>query len=509
MNARFFPVALFAILVSVNVESTIRSPAVAGSFYTDDAVALRRQVEELLEQAGTPAAPVRAAVAPHAGYVYSGPTAATALAGVAAADPQRIILLGPSHYIGFNGGALPADDVTAFATPLGKVSIDRTTVSRLRRDADFQGPVEAHDREHSLEVELPFLQLVAPNARIVPVLVGVETDRETSRRMAKALAGLLDDHTVVVVSSDFTHHGARYGYAPFEGDSDVGGELIRVGRATADRLAAVDADGFWYQVEVSGDTVCGRRPLGVLMELLSHAFGGKGSVVGVTTSGQISGSFDLSVTYASIVFSGVWQPWVEGPATPELGELSEEQKASLLGLARATLESHLAHDGTLARWFKEYADVPGLDAPAGAFVTVHNTGRRAKREGRLRACMGVIEARQPALEAVVSAAVSAAHDPRFPPLELTELDEVQLEVSILSPASKVPGPDSVEVGVHGVVLSKGGRRAVFLPQVAPEQGWDRDEMLDHLSQKAGLPADAWRQGAELEVFTAQVFGESE
>jgi AmmeMemoRadiSam system protein A len=121
--------------------------------------------------------------------------------------------------------------------------------------------------------------------------------------------------------------------------------------------------------------------------------------------------------------------------------------------------------------------------------------------------MGIIEAREPLVDAVVSAAVSAAHDPRFPELELDELPAMELEISALSPTSRVPGPEAIQVGRHGVVLSKGGRRAVFLPQVAPEQGWTRDEMLDQLARKAGLPSDAWRQGATFEVFTAQVFAE--
>jgi AmmeMemoRadiSam system protein B/AmmeMemoRadiSam system protein A len=485
----------------------VRPPSVAGAFYTDDVEALRLQVEGFLDRAGTPTGPIRAAVAPHAGYSYSGAVAAKSLKAIGLRPPRRVILLGPSHYVGFEGGALPSEEITAFATPLGNVTIDRAAVTRLRRDPDFGGPTQAHDREHSLEVELPFLQTVAPDARIVPILVGANTDREACRRMARALTSLIDDDTVVVVSSDFTHHGARYGYAPFDGDRLLGEELLELGRQTADRLAALDADGFWYQVEVSGDTVCGRRPLEVLMELLGHAFTGSGSVVEVTTSGEVTGSYDLSVTYASVVFSGAWKPWEAQQQPPGLGDLDAAQGATMLSLARASLHTHLAHDGALAEWFSKHGGDRRLDALAGAFVTVHNTGRRALQEGRLRACMGVIEAAQPAVDAVVSAAVSAAHDPRFPPLKLDELDEVALEVSLLSPSERVPGPQAIRVGVHGVVLSKGRHRAVFLPQVAPEQGWDRDEMLDHLAVKAGLPADGWRRGAEFEVFTAQVFSE--
>jgi AmmeMemoRadiSam system protein A len=243
------------------------------------------------------------------------------------------------------------------------------------------------------------------------------------------------------------------------------------------------------------------------MELLDHAFEGGGEVTGVTTSGHVSGSFDLSVTYASVVYRGSWRRWSDPAPAPVAGTLDEHQRRRLLALARATLRSHIGHDESLAQWFAAGPKDDALRSLTGAFVTVHNTGKRAKEHGRLRACMGVIEARQPLLEAVISAAVSAAHDPRFPRLEVHELDRVELEVSILSPARRVDSAEQIVVGTHGVVLSKARRRAVYLPQVAPEQGWDREEMLEHLSAKAGLPGDAWRRGAELEVFTAQVFGE--
>lgn len=125
----------------------------------------------------------------------------------------------------------------------------------------------------------------------------------------------------------------------------------------------------------------------------------------------------------------------------------------------------------------------------------------------MRACMGVIEARAPVIEAVVSSAVSAAHDPRFPELRLAELGHLDLEVSVLSPPVPVAEPAAIQLGRDGVVLSKHGRSAVYLPQVAAETGWDLPTFLSHLSVKAGLPADAWRHGASFKVFTAQVFGD--
>jgi AmmeMemoRadiSam system protein B/AmmeMemoRadiSam system protein A len=498
---------ILLLAVSATATAASRPPAVAGAFYPGDADTLRRQVQGLLAAAPRPAQPALAVLVPHAGYVYSGATAAKAFAHLAGAEVRRVILLGPSHHMSFEGGALPARNIAAFSTPLGDVPIDRDAVGALRKRSEFQGPTDAHRPEHSLEVELPFLQLALPGVPIVPVLVGIETDRQVSRRMAEGISRLLDDRTAVVVSSDFTHHGARYGYSPFAGDPKLADTLLELGRATAERVTASDASGFWYQVEVSGDTVCGRRPLAVLSELLERSFAGSGRVIDVTTSGHVSGNWDLSVTYVAAVFDGSWQARRADLEQPILGEIPEGQGDDLLALARATLRSHLVHDASLAHWFASTAPGDVHRALAGAFVTLNNVGERARREGRLRACMGVIEAEQPLLEAVVRAATSAVYDPRFPRVQASELGELELEVSVLSPCREVPGPEAIRVGEHGVVLSKGGRRAVYLPQVAPEQGWDRDTMLDHLARKAGLPTDGWHSGARFEVFTAQVFAE--
>jgi AmmeMemoRadiSam system protein A len=229
-------------------------------------------------------------------------------------------------------------------------------------------------------------------------------------------------------------------------------------------------------------------------------------VLDVTTSGHLTGRWDLSVTYASVAFRGSWTAWKD-LERPELGDITDSQGAEMVALARAALETYLLHDGSLARWYAAPHDADLSRALAGAFVTLNNKGRKSKDPGRLRACMGVIEAKQPLEDAVVRAAVWAAQDPRFPRLAVSELDQVEIEVSVLSPAHPVAGPDAIEVGTHGVILSKGGHRALFLPQVATEQGWDRPTMLDHLARKAGLSAGAWRDGANFEVFTAQIFGE--
>ena len=448
----------------------------------------------------------KALVVPHAGYAFSGEVAGKAFATLETKGLRRVIILGPSHHRAFGGGALPAKGIDGFVTPLGVVRVDRVAVESLRENSDFDGPSYAHGPEHSLEVELPFLQVVAPNAEIIPILVGNETDAEIARRMAEALASLLDDGTAVIVSSDFTHHGDRYRWTPFS-EPDLGAKLLHLGQVTAGRLAAIDPDGFTYQVEVSGDTVCGVRPAMVLAELLAHAFDGAGEVLEVTTSGHRIHNWELSVTYAAVAFRGSWTGWKNPGLAPLLGQMSAPQGAETVALARATLESLLLHDGSLAEWYAAAGERQVLRSRAGAFVTLNHKGFEPGDPGRLRACMGLIEAGQPLDEAVVRAAVWASQDPRFPRLKAGELAGLEVEVSVLSPPRRVAGVEDIEVGKHGVILEKGSYRAVFLPHVATEQGWDRRTMLEHLARKAGLPSDGWREGAFFDVFTAQIFGE--
>jgi AmmeMemoRadiSam system protein B/AmmeMemoRadiSam system protein A len=501
--------AIFTLLLAcaLAASASVRSPAVAGAFYPGDAKTLRAEIEGLLAEQPHEGPRAAAIIVPHAGYAFSAPTAAKAFARLDGDAIDRIILLGPSHSEAFAGGALPGEGVTAFATPLGDIPLDRDALQTLRACDDFAGPARAHDREHSLEVELPFIQVVAPAAPIVPVVVGHRTDRQMARRMARCLSGLMGPGTVVVASTDFSHHGRAFGFAPFAGDEDIGRRLLDLARLTAGRAAAIDPRGFAQQVEVSGDTVCGVRPVTVLLELLDHAFDGEGSILAATTSGHVTGDWSRVVSYVAVALDGSWRPWHDHGPAGELGTLDGPQREAIVELARATLRSHLEHDGSLAEWFAHHPHP--VTALAGAFVTVNNRGARAQRHGKLRACMGVIEARQPLVDAVIHAAVSAAHDPRFPALQADELPLVDLEVSVLSPTRRVSGPEAIVVGTHGVVLSRDGRSAVFLPQVAPEQGWDRDTMLDHLARKAGLPRDAWRKGATFEVFTAQVIEEHE
>ena len=500
-------VALSLLVVSgLAASGRTRPPAVAGAFYPSDPADLRAEVEGFLNGAAPVTGPAIAVIAPHAGYVFSGATAGHAFAALRGVKASRVILLGPSHHAGFTGGALPDASVTAFATPLGEVPLDMEALARLRTDRLFGGPASAHGPEHSLEVELPFLQVEAPGARLVPVLVGAGTDLATATAMAKSLAPLLGPGTVVVASSDFTHHGSPYRWTPFPVDASLPQRLQAQARVTAGRAAAVDPLGFSSQVETSGDTICGARPITVLLELLKHAADATGTITGVATSADGGGDLRQLVAYAGVAFTGSWRGWRDEAQPEATGALSPEQGRALVALARATLESHLVHDAAVAEWFAAHPVGEPFRAPSGVFVTINNTGARALTQGKLRGCIGSILPREPLVDAVIHSAESAANDPRFPALAADELAGVELEVSVLTPPRAISGPDQIKLGRDGIILSRGSRLAVFLPQVAPEQGWDVETTLEHLARKAGLSADGWR-GASFEVFTAQVFEE--
>ncbi len=482
------------VLSTVAASASVRPQAVAGAFYPADADVLRRQVEGFLTAARPGADAPIAVIAPHAGYVFSGATAGRAMAGLRGAAVTRVILLGPSHRYGFAGGALPGATVGAFETPLGRIDLDAEALSVLRGDPAFAGPAEAHGPEHSLEVELPFLQVVAPGAKVVPVLVGVETDLGTATAMARALAPLLGPGTVVVASSDFTHHGPSYRWSPFPVDAALPQRLEGLARATAGRAAAVDPRGFWAQVATSGDTVCGARPIAVLLELLTHAAEATGEVVDVTTSAEAGGDLRQLVTYAGVLFRGSWRGWrtdaeaAAGPVGPERGQ-------ALVALARATLETHLRHDASLAEWFAENlvdraaaGTLGGLrhdqqhrrpGARPGSLARLHRFDRAPRAAGRRGHPRGGVGGPRSALRGPGGGRARRG---------------VELEVSVLCPLAGVcrarrrSGSAPTEC-----ILRRGSRSAVFLPQVATEQGWDLETTLSHLARKAGLPTDGWRR----------------
>ena len=280
----------------------VLGPAVAGSWYPADRHTLAATVDGLLTSADASSPHVtggaRAAIAPHAGFAYSGAVAARALRSISGPNVRRVVLLGPSHYFGFEGAAIPARS-RALRTPLGDVPIDGDATARLCASPGFRADDRVFEPEHALESEVPFLQrLFGERFSLVPVLVGGGATRQDAARVAAAVEPLLDDTTRLVVSSDFTHFGPRFGYVPFE--DDVPARLRELDLGAFRAIEAGDAAAFAHYVDATGTTICGRRAIDVLLRLSWGAGGGE--ALAYDTSGRMTGSWDHSVSYAAIAF---------------------------------------------------------------------------------------------------------------------------------------------------------------------------------------------------------------
>ncbi|HID23498.1 MAG TPA: AmmeMemoRadiSam system protein A, partial [Planctomycetaceae bacterium] len=411
----------------------------------------------------------------------------------------RVIVIGPSHRVPMeNVASVP--DYTHYATPLGQTPLDTAFIERLRRYPQFQTIPYAHQGEHSVQIELPLLQQVLGRFQFVPIVVG-QLDRPTMRRMGHILHGLVDEQTLVVASSDFTHYGPNYGYQPFR--SDVAENLKKLDMGAWKHIRHKDLDGFFRYVAQTGTTICGRYAVGVLLAMLPQA--AEAHLLHYDTSGRVGGDYTNSVSYLAIAFAGRWAK--AEPVAPENGSarraLSAEDKAKLLELARRTLSYVLEHSRVPLPSDLDVEITGPMKQIAGVFVTL-------KKHGRLRGCIGEIFPIRPLYKAVMAQAINAGlADRRFPPVRASELDEIEFEISVLTPPRSVSSYQDIVIGRHGIVLKKAGRSAVFLPQVAVEQGWDLEATLNHLARKAGLTQEAWREEASFDVFEAIVFSESE
>jgi AmmeMemoRadiSam system protein B/AmmeMemoRadiSam system protein A len=485
----------------------------AGSWYPREPDVLASYLDGLLNavQPVKLEKPVIAIISPHAGYRFSGKAAAAGYAQLRGQDIRRVVVLAPSHHTRLRGASI--SDVTHFETPLGLIPLDGGAIAQLRKAGVVKADAQAEVGEHSLEMQLPFLQRVLPRFSLVPILVG-DMDEHGLTGLAQSLAGILDDHTLVVASSDFTHRGANFRYEVPKGKGDIRQRLARVDDISVEQLTALSRRGLEAHVEATGTTICGIFPIGLLLELLHHAHGVRGQVLSRYTSGDVTSDWTSTVTYIDMVFSGKWSvDSIEAKASDgAVFPLSPEEKTLLLRLARRSLEAAVRKGAFDDQVKQQFPKTASLERKAGAFVTLkcrmNDEGRCTARGRDLRGCIGTIEPVDSVFDVVARRAASAAmEDTRFPyPVSVEELPWISIEISVLTPPTAVNSHDDIIVGKHGIVLSSGSHRATFLPQVAPEQGWTRDVTLRHLARKAGLPEDGWKS-ATLEVYEAIVFGE--
>jgi hypothetical protein len=460
---------LLMVLFPCACSSAVKEPAVAGSFYPADSKKLAADLDGYLAQPGEAGDEGRllAIVAPHAGYIYSGGVAGYSYAKLNGKDIRRVILLGPTHYAAIKGAVIYPG--SGMKTPLGVVRIDESLARSLADEkAGVRLAAEPFEREHSLEVQLPFLQRSLKDFSIVPILIGRMT-AESYKHLGDKIATLLknDASALLVISTDLSHY---HDTATASGmDKKILDAIERLSGGDLERLLA------------SGEgEACGGGPVLYGMAAARGAGATEARLYKYADSGDVSGDRKKVVGYGALGFYKK--------------ELSPSARAEILRLAADTVQAQVT-GRPLPVW--NGTDLR-MKADGAAFVTLK------EKNGRLRGCIGTIQAYTSLHRSIVQNAVAAASkDPRFPPVRPEELPGLDLEVTVLSPMEPVSGISDIKVGVHGVYLEAVGRSSVFLPQVPVEEGWDLDTYLRQLALKAGLPPEGWK-GGRLYRFTAEI-----
>ncbi|HUB77329.1 MAG TPA: AmmeMemoRadiSam system protein B [Bryobacteraceae bacterium] len=417
-------------------------------------------------------------VVPHAGPAYSGTVAAAVYRSLARERPDRVVLLAFPHRGGLNGVAVPL--VECIATSLGAVEIDS-------QFAGFPGVPESHVCDHSFEIQLPFLQKFVPDARITPLYVG-RLDAAARREAAAKIAEAYRPGTVFVASSDFTHYGHSFGHVPFPADGEVASNLRELDYACIDAAGSLDSALFLETIGRRNANACGTGPIALLLDVLRRlAAGGLyQSVLDYQTSGEITGDYRHSVSYAALGYF---------PASAF--DLDESDRAALLEAAAQTLR-RLRQSGE--RHPVVAAGSSALSVPRGAFVSLH-------QGEELLGCIGNRAGHRALREEIGELALAAAlDDPRFRPAAV-QTGPIDIEISLLTPFRQIRDTADFEVARHGAMLSLGRNAGLLLPQVAQEHGWSAAQFWRALARKSMLLPHAWSDpDARLEIFEAQRFG---
>ncbi len=435
----------------------IRKPAVAGTFYSDSPTVLKNEIGLYLDNAVNAVENSPMVIVPHAGYVFSAPVAASSFQSIKK-NVRRVILIGPSHYKYFNGLSVPREN--AYETPLGVVMVDNDTVSSLKQHNFVNTYEDAHDKEHCLEVQIPFLQTILKDFSIVPMIASKIGDYS---EVAQAILKLVDDNTLIVISSDLSHYMDNS--SAHKEDEQTISRILQ-----GDPHCDLDA--------------CGSEPIKIAMAI-AQIKGYEAKLLDMRNSFETApryGSEDRVVGYVAIAYL----PKMKN----ETDYFSEEEKLQLLSIARKSL---------IAGVTKASYDLPNinnkkLEEITGCFVTL-------RKGSALRGCVGYIEGVSPLYKAIADNAVSAAlRDYRFPPVTEDELEGISLEISVLTKPEPFEYRDvddlllKISPGKDGIILDYQGHRSTFLPQVWDELP-DKIKFLEHLSRKAGLGEDDWQKAS--------------
>lgn len=468
-----------------------REPAVAGKWYPNDKVQLEQMLKGFFDKAilsaDTPKEKPFALISPHAGFIYSGPVAAYSYNLVKNGDYDTVIIIGASHHS--NRGIISVYDGDFFKTPLGTVPIDKDIVNELvKADPRIKKDKEVHKPEHSIEAQVPFLQYKMKNFKIVPVLTAAN-DFELFDKVADAIIKIMEKSKkkiLLVASTDMSHY------------HDYNTATV-MDKSTTGLITAKKWDELKARISAGSCELCGFDAVYIAGRVIRYFkadnavllnYANSGDTVPASASGGVVG-------YTAIAFYKNAQATT---TAEDKTELTPAEKKAMLELARKSIDYYLDNG-------KPYEpDKPAstmLNTDRAVFVTL-------KKHGELRGCIGQMIATTYLYKAVNQMAFSAAFkDPRFQPVKKEEMRDIHIEISVLTPMKKVKNADEIVMKRDGVHISKGYNSGVFLPQVATETGWDKATFLGELcSQKAGLPADCWKDpAADIRTFQVLLFEE--
>lgn len=481
------PEALLSLPIgSPSIVEGVRLPAVAGVFYPENADTLRRWVEAFVQHARSPitASEIAGLVVPHAGYTYSGWVAGEAYRQIQGRSYDAVVIVGPSHYQYFHGASIFGG--TAYQTPLGNVSVDTLLAGAIARTqpgigfSDIGHRWDSSTREHSVEVQLPFLQVVLPGVPIVPIILGSQDFPTTDALMRAIVAGVhsTGERVLLVASSDLSHYHA------IDTARDFDSALINAFGRYDYHLMEMRLFGRQWEA-------CGGGPI-VAMMMVAEQLGASRSVpLRYMNSADVPAGAsrrDRVVGYMSALL-------VKGDTPLRLPILTRQESEALLKVARDIVTATVNGETP-----KRYVPLTrNLSSEYAAFVTLN-------KHGALRGCIGHVIPDGALLDVVQTVApLSAVRDSRFKPVMPIELPDLEYEVTILSRFKRVLDTNEILVGRDGVYLRVGTVTSIFLPQVASEQRWNRRTLLEELGVKAGLAREAFlRSDAELYRFEACV-----
>lgn len=466
-----------------------RNPAVAGSFYPAGKAALEAELAKLFREAKAVQLEgnIQSLIVPHAGYAYSGSVAAAAYKSIPeGAEYQNVFIIASSHREQYKGASVyNAGD---YITPLGQARVNKDIASTLiAENKKIQFYKKAHEREHSIEVQLPFIQYRLGDIPIIPILMGSSSVVE-ARDLAAALLPYYTPENLFIISSDFSHY-------PSYKDAQ------RIDGLTGEAILKKDPEHFYSTLRKNSlesvpnlsTSTCGWSSIMTMLYMAQRMEDQVVSPILYRNSGDAAiGDKERVVGYWAIATH-------EPESGPKSYELNDKEKQELLEIARSTLETFILKgefaeiaSGSLSKTLKE---------PAGAFVSLY-------MGGRLRGCIGNFTPANPLYLVVQEMTLAAAtRDQRFVPVESPELEYIDIEVSVLTPLQKISSPDEFKLGKHGIYMTKDGKSGTYLPQVAEDSGWTTEEFLGHCArEKAGIGWDGWKD-ADLYVYEAIVFGE--